>query len=107
MAAIVGGASSLVTDPNGALKDQLQTTVTDLGTQATADFAASLTGLDTIFNQIVSDWGKLSAVDDGLRNHPGEWSVFGDKGRIVAAMTNAMTIGYYRALKGLRRERDR
>jgi hypothetical protein len=98
VAALVEGANDLTDDPNGALQDQLQTTVGNLGQQAAADFAASLTGLDETFGEIFSDWGRLSAVADGLQNRPGQWDVSGNEGQIVTAMTNAMKIGYCRAL---------
>lgn len=98
VAALVEASNDLTDDSNGALQDQLQTTVGNLGQQAKDNFAASLTGLDETFAEIFSDWGRLSAVADGLRNHPGQWDISGEEGQIVTAMTNAMKIGYYRAL---------
>jgi hypothetical protein len=98
VAALDGAANDLTTDSGGALEDQLQTTVTNLGTQAADGFGASLTGLDETFNYIFSDWRRLSAVAGGIVNQPGQWDVAANEGQAVTAMTNAATIGYYRAL---------
>lgn len=98
VAAIMGAANDLTDDPSGALKDQLQTTTDNLGQQAANDFAAGLTGLNETFGEIVSDWGRLSAVANGISMDPGNWDVSANEGQIVTAMTNAMKIGYYKAL---------
>jgi hypothetical protein len=98
VASIVGGVNDLTDDPNGAREDQLGTTVANLGQQAAADFAASLTSLDETFADIFGDYGRLSVVADGLQNHPGSWDTSGKEGALVTTMTNAMKIGFYRAL---------
>jgi hypothetical protein len=76
----------------------LNSRATEVAKAAAADFAASLTGLDKTFSEIVSDWGRLSAVADGVQNHPGDWNISNNEGQIVTAMTNAMKVGFYQKL---------
>ncbi|MGH3235566.1 MAG: hypothetical protein ACRDOH_20410 [Streptosporangiaceae bacterium] len=105
-AALLADATALADDPDGAPLNQLQTTVASLGQQAAAGFAAGLTGLDQTFGAIFSDWGRLAAVADGLKNHPADWDIAGKEGKVVTAMTNAMKISYYAALIPLVYETD-
>ena len=98
VAAGVGAANDLATDPAGALEDRLQTTVANLAAQAEGDFEASLTGLDETRDYILSDWGRLSTVAGGMIDHPGLWGVGGNEGQELTAMTNATELGYYRSL---------
>jgi hypothetical protein len=98
VAAVLGAANDLNDDESGALQDQLQTTVGNLGQQAADEFAAGLTMLDETFGEILSDWGRLSFVANGLDKDQRDWDVSANEGQIVTTMTNAMEIGYYQAL---------
>ena len=89
--------TELVNDLNGENKGTLETTVNDLADQAANGFTASLESVTQTFNYLFSDWGKLSAVADGLKHDTDAWEIK-DPGQYVRAMTNAIKLSYYQAL---------
>lgn len=97
ISAIVEFVTELVTDLGGENKGTLETTVNDLADQAANGFTASLESLTQTFGYLFSDWGKLSAVADGLKHDTDAWEIK-DPGKYVRAMTNAIKISYYQAL---------
>ena len=84
---------------NGEDLEALSTTAERLG-QVTADsFAAALTTQSQTFGYLYANWGKLSAVADGLTHDAPAWDVSADDaGQYVTASSAAIKLGYYRAL---------
>ncbi len=99
MNAVLKFSTELADEPNGDGKDLLSTTVDKLGEKTALTFAAALTSLSQTFNYVCDDWGKLSAVADGLLHHEPEWDVSAaDAGQYVTVATNSIRLSYYRAL---------
>jgi hypothetical protein len=92
--------SELANEPDGTSFAALRTTVAKLNDNAADGFTAALSTLSQTFDYVYSDWGKLSAVADGLTGPDAEgWDVSAaDSGRYVRAMSNAIALSYYRAL---------
>ena len=97
VSAILSLAWGVTNAQNG--DNQLNTTVGQLETQVLDMFENGLTGLDLTFDYIYADWGKLSAVTDGMTHEAEQWDVTtSNAGQIVTTMSNSFALGFYRSM---------
>jgi hypothetical protein len=78
----------------------LQVRADQLAAQAMTAFEAEETTLDSDFDRIYSDYGKLSTLASDIKNDPADWDLSHKDGisRAETAMTTAAEIAYYQSL---------